>query len=240
MLDGDLHNTPKMPKGQFGVLTLIYMKLNDLLKQYPCYYDERDNSIYFRHSDYPVSITNTEFEFISKLVKLYDLKNGFEIATGTGASAIAFASSSKGKILSLDSYIEEYHKACDTYKDDKNVIQNSQSYNILDTIIKELKLNIELKIGRSPEDVPKVADGQKFDYIFIDAEHTDEALERDLDAIKPFLNDKYFLLIHDFHCFGNNILTKIKNEFGEGYIPDGCSWPGNGYNLFVIDRFNRS
>jgi predicted O-methyltransferase YrrM len=72
----------------------------------------------------------------------------------------------------------------------------------------ELWLQIEHRCrmfkGPSPDVLPEVArqTGAKFDFVFIDANHTYENVQRDILGVLPLLSNRAYLLFHDAHSPG--------------------------------------
>jgi hypothetical protein len=58
--------------------------------------------------------------------------------------------------------------------------------------------------GSSPDVLPEVAQqtGTKFDFVFIDANHTYEYVQRDIVGVLSLLNDRAYVLFHDAHSPG--------------------------------------
>lgn len=69
------------------------MRIEQLQAMFPDYYEfgtKDKNNLNFKHARYPMSITATEFLAIQSIVKRYEPKRGFEVATGTGVSGEEF------------------------------------------------------------------------------------------------------------------------------------------------------
>jgi hypothetical protein len=216
--------------------------IHDVLARFPDLYTvacTAKKCARFADSNFPISITATEYEFIREIVGRYGFCEGFEIATGTGISAIAAASAMPpgGRLATLDSYIEARENSCDNYFDKKDVVQDPPAYQAFCNVVTELSLPIEPWVGRSPEDVPLIAGNDRFfDYVFIDAEHTDAAVRRDVNAVLPFLAREFVVLIHDWHCFHKPTHDWLESQLGPSYTPENCLHPGSGFNLRVFDR----
>ena len=70
---------------------------------------------------------------------------------------------------------------------------------------------------------------QQFDVIFIDADHSYEAVKADIAAWWPHLRHDGVMIGHDFHVHGYDGLVKaVEESFGEveavGFHPQGCMW----------------
>jgi hypothetical protein len=71
------------------------------------------------HQD-PVSIKLSEFNYITDTIVQGNCKRGYEIATGFGISSLAAGFGLKqngGKIVTIDSYVEEKYKRAGFYKE---------------------------------------------------------------------------------------------------------------------------
>ncbi len=221
------------------------INLPELFPALYCRCEHNDKgSVRFLHCDYPISISIAEYEFIYNLVRENYLHAGYEVATGTGLSSIAFAealrdSNQFGYILTVDSYVEEAENSCNSYFGKSSVIRDSKGFNAIRTALNELGLReyVDLNIGRSPEDVGSIVESREaFDYVFIDAQHTTDALIADLTAIAPHILKDGFVLIHDAHCFD---METINGKCGElfGNVPrpaPNCGLDRRGYNLHYL------
>ena len=56
---------------------------------------------------------------------------------------------------------------------------------------------VNLTIGFSPEDLPKVANGKSYDFIFVDAMHTNEAVLKDYYGIQGMISENCIIYFHD-------------------------------------------
>jgi len=57
--------------------------------------------------------------------------------------------------------------------------------------------NVELTIGFSPDDLPKVANGKKYNLIFVDAMHTNEAILKDYYGLQNLVAENCLIYFHD-------------------------------------------
>jgi hypothetical protein len=82
--------------------------------------------------------------------------------------------------------------------------------------------------GTSAENAAKYWD--KFDIIFIDADHSYEAVKADIENWWPHLADDGIMVGHDFHVIGSEgVVQAVFERFGEkhkaiGFHPQGCMW----------------
>lgn len=196
----------------------------------------------------PVSIAEPEFNFITKFIIDNNLKNGYEVATAFGISMLAAALGFKetgGKLVTMDAYIEEQFNDCAAYNEQhKKTYQNSDGFKTASFLVEEfgVKEIVTLTVGFSPTDTEKVIKNtfgsNKLDYAFIDALHTEDAVIQDIEAVIPFLNDKFVLFLHDVHCFTTGKVTNyLQEKFGTSWVvAEGCEHPGNGYNLSYVNK----
>lgn len=187
----------------------------------------------------PVSITPNEFDFIQKTIKEFNLGFGFEIATGTGISALAAGESlaiNGGILITMDAYIEEKHNSCDKYTNLKECHSDSDGWKLVNNLIEHYILPVIPVVGWSPDDVKptflKYWSGPPLDYVFIDAQHFDKNLIDDVNAIRPFVNKNYIFFGHDHHCFSKNTLSQVEDIMG-GKIQMATD-SINDYGLFYI------
>jgi hypothetical protein len=57
--------------------------------------------------------------------------------------------------------------------------------------------NVSLTVGFSPDDLGKVANGKLYNFIFVDAMHTNEAVLKDYHGILPMIAGDCFVYFHD-------------------------------------------
>lgn len=175
----------------------------------------------------PLSIMEAEFHFITETIIKYDLKRGFEVATAFGISALAAALGFKqtgGKLVTMDAYVEEKLNDAGAYKDyiDPVYIVGSHGYQSAENLreIFDVVSNLTLTIGWSPDDTGKTIESifgdQKLDYALIDAGHFTDWIKKDVDAIKPYLDDKFVVFFHDVYpeSFTDELINHIESSLG--------------------------
>jgi predicted O-methyltransferase YrrM len=194
--------------------------------------------------DFPLSIKQEEFDFLTNLVKDNNLQRGFECATAFGISGLASALGFKatgGKLVTMDAYIEEKCKDAGAYKDfEREVYDKAIGYQSVKHLVKHFGLeeNFYPEIGWSPTDVESTVKkhfgDKKLDFVFLDAGHFPEQMIKDITAIKPFLGDKFVFVFHDIYpwsfsddvhklcreLFNKDVEIKVPHPAGEnlGYI----------------------
>lgn len=224
------------------------MIYNDLIKwsqewevQYTFANNNRNSLMMLRHG-VPISITHREFDHIHDFIRRNNLKYGYEVATGFGISGLAAAlafQNNGGKIVTMDSYIEEVTKQCDKYDYVHEIQTGSDGYKSVHQLINMFGLENVLypTIGYSPTNTLRCLDSVydmtkvSLDYIFIDAMHFPNAAKSDIQAILPYINrDKFALFMHDWHCV-KSIAPYIKEVLDISMVVvEHCQLP-HGYNL---------
>jgi hypothetical protein len=191
---------------------------------------------------HPFSIKPIECQTIYRYIVSHKLQRGLEIGTGVGISALAAGLAMRetgGRMITLDSYIEEHHNHYLAYTELAEVYdQSADAYRGLAHLrrVFGIEQHLTQAIGRSPEAVePTIRahyGADKLDYVMIDAEHTNAGLIRDLLAVRPLLAEKNAVFIHDAHCFDPELIA------GAHWFPE-CRLP-HGWNLAVIENVTPS
>jgi len=184
--------------------------------------------------DFPWSITQKEYDFLHSIIVDNNLKNGIDLCTGLGISALSAAMAMKktgGKLVTIDAYVEEYFNHF-TYKS-KKVVHDSDGYRNIMYLRDKFDLQNELiaEVGWSPDDVPTIIErnfNTAIDFVFIDGGHTEDQLFKDISCILPYTNENTFWLFHDCvdalwtkkiqdFCFEKmNSILKIQCSVSEG------------------------
>jgi len=160
---------------------------------------------------HPLSILPAEAEIIHNEIIRVDAKMGYEIATAFGVSTAVIGEAFKqtgGQLVSMDAYIEEHVNNCSNYNSQtQQSFENADGYRCASALLKYFNLdNVTLAVGWSPTDVPRVLNGKRIDYAFIDGGHTPEQITLDTESIIPYLNpEKHIVFYHDSHCNGPDI-----------------------------------
>lgn len=180
--------------------------------------------IHHAGKSFPISINESEFNFMHDTIVQNNLQKGFELSTGTGISTIgigrAFAHTG-GSLISMDSYYEEDTQLLATvdhpkYSDaDVQRIKNSvKAYKFINHIVQLENLPVDLKVGWSPDDVITTLKDQVIDFAFFDCPKSDAEFARDIITIYPFLNkEKFFVFVHDSHTYTDKSFELVKKIF---------------------------
>lgn len=108
--------------------------------------------------------------------------------------------------------------------------------------------NVTLTIGFSPNDLPRVANGKKYQFIFVDAMHTNEAVLADYRGITELLAGDCIVYFHDVaNCNMHSAWETIRRDgtarglraFEFGFTQMGCTALVNGYEE-VARYFSRA
>jgi predicted O-methyltransferase YrrM len=98
--------------------------------------------------------------------------------------------------------------------------------------------NVHLTKGFSPDDLSKVAAGKKYNFIFIDAMHTNEAVLKDYYGILNLVEDECIIYFHDvancnmfasWDIIRKHALKNGYNSFEFGFTQMGCTALVKGY-----------
>ena len=191
---------------------------------------------------HPISITEREFNHIRDFIVRNNLKCGYEVATGVGLSALAAGLGFKetgGKLITLDAYIEEQHNDATVYREARDMrYADADGYKLVTYLLKHYQIDdiVTAAIGWSPTDTAAALaglNGERLDYVFLDAGHWDEALIADVESIADRLADRFVVFMHDMHCFGAETLQRIGERLNG--TPTLCFPPDDTtYNLFYV------
>ena len=148
---------------------------------------------------------------IYSLIKKHNIRSFLEIGFGRGygtmCAARAIHENGGGKVVSIDPYFDENHIK-----------------RLLTIYPKEWFKLIDLKSGFSKDVLPEIK--EKFDFIYIDGDHTYDAVKFDWENTKDKFNK--FLLFDDYH------MTKQQSNIQCADVIDQIE----GYNkeLIIMDR----
>lgn len=211
---------------------------------------EEGRCLKMKGHDAPWSLRLSEFHVLRRYIINHSLRNGIEIATGFGISALAAGLAMKwseldtpGKLLTIDSYAEERTGTWNGYIHDDHTepiphVGEHDGFKCASWLIKEhgLEDTVDLAIGWSPEDIPGLSQKRgQYDYAFIDGGHFDHQLLQDLEAIKPFMGEKFAIFLHDTHGFTPETMGKVRDMFGiEPKTFTETIYP-KGFSLSIID-----
>ncbi len=172
----------------------------------------------------PISVNESEFNYLHDIIVKYNLTRGYDLATGTGTSMYAIGTAMKktgGKVVTADSYEEETTKKLPMYAQNQKSYKNCDGYKVADFIIQEYNLQDTVIpiVGWSPRDtIPEIARILgRVDFVFLDCPKSDEDFEREIRAIYPLLAEKYVICIHDSHTFTDRSDRFLIELFGKTY-----------------------
>jgi len=156
----------------------------------------------------PVSLSETEFNFLTQFIVDHRLTCGFDLATAFGISALSMGLGLKatgGRLLSMDSYHEEYAQDQPIGISQGALFENADGYKSAQWLMQrfELTQTVTLKCGWSPTDTVREIEALfgkgRLDIVFLDCPKSDEDLVRDLGSLKGLLAPKFAIFVHDTH-----------------------------------------
>lgn len=228
----------QLTRGNINAIELVLAEHHDE-------FGEDADALRMANHHHPVSIKQCEARYIYNFIKRHQLTAGYEVATAFGISALYAGLAFKetgGHLITLDCFVEENFNLATAYKKENlgDYSFGSDGKKSAEFLFRELGVPVELKVGVSPDNVDEILSNYpsmefSLDYAFIDAQHTDEAVIADIDAIAPRLSrDGFALFLHDMHCFTSKVQDHIRSLFNkEIKLCDGCGLP-RGYNLSLI------
>lgn len=200
--------------------------------------------IHLVSSYFPISVNESEFNFMFNFIIEHNLKSGFELSTGTGISTLALGSALKetgGHLITLDSYYEELTGVSSnipvgayTPEDVEKIKETSKCYKFVTEAVAALDLNpqVQVEIGWSPTDSVALIQkrGTPLDVVFLDCPKDDDEFERDIRSLQPLMNkDKYVIFVHDTHSYNQRSFDLVKELFGVEMIQKREYFEGTGY-----------
>ena len=118
------------------------------------------NGITFVGKGLPISINEHEFNYMHDFIIKHKLVCGYELATGTGISALSSAIALKknnGILISMDNYIEDKIQQQQIKYNTTDEPTSSESYKFVEEILNHYSLdNVNLIIGNSPNDSVRI------------------------------------------------------------------------------------
>lgn len=191
----------------------------------PYEFSERKN-LKFIDRKFPWSIKEEEFKTIYRIIKDRNLKNGFEICTGIGISGLAAGlafNANGGKLITIDSYIEEYTNQTSEYRgSSKFLYKDSLGWKNINFLIDHfgLRENIIPCVGWSPDDNRLLIEKylpNGIDFSFIDGGHFPEQIIKDVNSIIPYLTKNAVIVFHDYYdvCFTEEVKNFLLKNFNK-------------------------
>ena len=146
-----------------------------------------------QESVFNTDVTRKEFELIVNCIAENDIDNYLEVGVWHGATLYSVVKLFKQNGHTLDAY------GYDCFNDGV-VGDNSHTSGWPDINMVQSKMNdlpeIKLVIGAAA-DIDKVITHRKFDFVFHDANHTEDAIIEDLLVLKNVLNANAFVAVHN-------------------------------------------
>lgn len=155
---------------------------------------------------YHLGITMREIAFLESLSSLSDFKNIFIIGNSFGFSTFALAlMNPQAKVVAIEIGMEPFTDQWITRTND---------------IARAEGLNIKVVKGSSPENNAEIIErefGGSVDFAFIDALHTNEAVQRDFDSLRPFGHRRTIFGFHD--VLAHKMVEGLSASVGRNPIP---------------------
>tara|TARA_B100001121_G_scaffold272159_1_gene258520 strand:- start:491 stop:1192 length:702 start_codon:yes stop_codon:yes gene_type:complete len=216
----------KLLRNIFNLISIgtpYYIIINYIKNYFPNYRKKKeclkiDEKIYlnFKSEDISKKWFTNNLYFLKKNLSSHVFENLLEIGSYEGRSAIFFADLFKdSKISCVDTWVgSDEHKHINF-----NSIENNFDHNI-----KPLKDKGKLiKFKMTSDEFFKI-NNNKFDFIYIDGDHSNDQVLKDLKNSWSFLNNNGFLLIDDYMWW---------------YYKDLRNNPASSVNSFIKDNINQ-
>ncbi len=216
----------KLLRNIFNLISIgtpYYIIINYIKNYFPNYRKKKeclkiDEKIYlnFKSEDISKKWFTNNLYFLKKNLSSHVFENLLEIGSYEGRSAIFFADLFKdSKISCVDTWVgSDEHKHINF-----NSIENNFDHNIKPLKDKE-KL---IKFKMTSDEFFKI-NNNKFDFIYIDGDHSNDQVLKDLKNSWSFLNNNGFLLIDDYMWW---------------YYKDLRNNPASSVNSFIKDNINQ-
>lgn len=147
------------------------------------------SKIYFESDLAPVEYIGS----LNKVISVRNPKKGLEIGFCWGMSAYAFLESCQGTLLSID---------LDDNKNKESIFREHYPH------------RWDILYGRSPQVLVQLG-SEKYDWVYIDGDHSYESARDDLEGVLPFLAEGGIICCDDYkRPFGVN---RAVDEFSQKY-----------------------
>jgi len=155
------------------------------------------------------SISPAEGEYMHDFIIKHDLQNGIEIGTGPGYSGLYLGSALK-KFYTVDNCAI----ASSLHWDESQVIAHWRK------MFDEMGL-IDVPLLKTVE----CSGLPKFDFAFIDGDHTNDAPTKDIFSLIPLMANNHHIFMHDTE--GPYVREAIINAYKNGYKIETIQFPAN-------------
>lgn len=138
---------------------------------------------------YPLSglgISLLEIYFFENVLKVFEPKRIFLIGIAAGWSTIAFGLINPSAVLyGIDNL--------------SGGAQAEQGLELTKRIAKKLSMNLIIRVGSSPDDVPEFLNSvrERIDFVFVDGSHTNKQVLMDFLAVLPYVSNSVIMAFHD-------------------------------------------
>jgi len=182
------------------LIKTIYNKSGILFETGRCHPSHNGLSV---NGKLPFSISECEFNYMKDYILKHNLKNGYELATGTGISAIGIGyalEQNGGKLVTIDSYLE------DEIQDQpiNNVRLGSTNYamdrnNTMFLSLGLSKIKTYKRFSPACEDVLDDEFNNDIDFVFLDCPKDSSDFIRDISILKDRINKENFQYLYMIH-----------------------------------------
>lgn len=135
---------------------------------------------------YHLGIAMREIAFLESLSSLTDFRNIFIVGNSFGFSTLALAlMNPQAKVVAIEIGMETF---TNSWIEATNAIAQAEG------------LNVKVVKGSSPENNAEIIDrelGGSIDFAFVDGLHTNEAVQKDFDSLRPFGHSRTIYGFHD-------------------------------------------
>lgn len=142
-----------------------------------------------------------------------------EVGSWKGRSTKALAMGTRGYVIAVDHWKGSENERTQSHKEAVDNGPDSVFGIFQKNLADELRLGkvIPLRVSseEAPASLPKILRGLKADLIFIDAEHTYEALLRDIKTFTPFVKPGGVLCGHDYSTAFPGVMKAVDDSFGK-------------------------
>ncbi|MFY8093326.1 MAG: class I SAM-dependent methyltransferase [Niveispirillum sp.] len=164
--------------------------------------------LYIGHMNqtYHLGIAMREIAFLESLSSLTDFKTIFIIGNSFGFSTLALAlMNPQAKVVAIEIGLEPF---TERWIEATNTIAQAEG------------LNVKVVKGSSPENNAEIIErelGGSIDFAFVDGLHTNDAVQKDFDSLRPFGHNRTIYGFHD--VLAHKMVEGLSAAVGRNPIP---------------------
>lgn len=169
--------------GKFALVRMAYRKIKPFLERDLPRSTSEPSSPWYPNAGLGISLL--EIYFFENVLKAFKPKQMFLIGVAAGWSTIAFGLINPSATL---------------YGiDNLSGAQSEEGLDLTKRIAQKLSINLTIRVGSSPDDVPGFLDGVggRIDFVFVDGLHTNEQVFLDFRSVLPYVSDSAIIAFHD-------------------------------------------